>query len=460
MIKVSPDRPVPAAEDPASHANHNPAAIVHQNICETLEPCERHELLCRNVSISLYRETIELMALRGMVYHGRTVRFPPRGLIEFEMSAEKCDVIVMGCGGFGAAAMYHLARRGLKVMGIDRFHPPHDHGSSHGETRIIRKAYFEHPNYVPLLHRAWALWEELAEESKHRLIERRDLLMSGPPGSEVTEGARHSARLHNLPLQDLTWDEARKRFPMFNLPSDHTMTVESTAGFLRVEDCVGAHLDLAQASGAQLRCGETVQKISGTPGQLSVQTDRATYSAAAGVLTCGAWTGQLLPDYARLITVRRKTLFWYPIASAVWADPVAAPIFFLDLPEGQFYGLPSIDGRTIKTGEHTGGDTVADPSTLDRSILPADELPVDRFVSERLADIASKPCRSAVCMYSMSPDGHFLFDRHADLPLVVGAGFSGHGFKFASVLGEAAADLIQQGPTSLEIGFLSVSRFA
>ena len=376
------------------------------------------------------------------------------------MSTEKCDVIVMGCGGFGSAAMYHLARRGLKVIGIDRFHPPHDQGSSHGETRIIRKAYFEHPNYVPLLHRAWDLWEDLARESGDRLIERRDLMMSGPPGSEVTEGARQSARLHNLPLEDLTREEAFRRFPMFNLPPNHSVAVESTAGFLRVERCVSAHLDLAQACGAQLRCGETVQKISGGPGQLSVQTDRATYSAGAGVLTCGAWTSQLLPDYARLITVRRKTLFWYPIESAVWADPARAPIFFLDLPEGQFYGLPSIDGWTIKTGEHTGGDMVEDPSELERSILPTDELPVSRFVSERLADIESKPCHSAVCMYSMSPDGHFLFDQHADLPLVVGAGFSGHGFKFASVLGEAAADLIQRGRTSLDIDFLSINRFA
>jgi len=376
------------------------------------------------------------------------------------MSAEKCDVIVMGCGGFGSAAMYHLARRGLKVIGIDRFHPPHDHGSSHGETRIIRKAYFEHPNYVPLLHRAWDLWEDLAEESNLRLIERRDLLMSGPPGSEVTEGARQSARLHNLPLDNLTWEEARRRFPMFKLPSDHTVTVESTAGFLRVEDCVGASLDLAQAYGAQLRCGETVQKISGAPGQLSVLTDRATYSAAAGILTCGAWTSQLLPDYARLITVRRKTLFWYPIQAAVWADPAAAPMFFLDLPEGQFYGLPGIDGRTIKTGEHTGGEAVENPSALERSVFPADERPVSRFVSERLVDIESKSCRSAVCMYSMSPDGHFLFDQLSELPLVVGAGFSGHGFKFASVLGESAAELIQQGRTSLDIDFLSSNRFA
>jgi len=439
------------------------------------QPC--HNGVCHEVRVSVISESVagawhggdsggKMRSVNGD--HGRgggasgTVRPRAEPVDEglSEMSAEKFDVIVMGCGGFGSAAIYHLARGGLKVMGIDRFHPPHDLGSSHGETRIIRKAYFEHPNYVPLLHRAWDLWEALAEESNHKLIERRDLLMAGPPGSEVIEGARRSARLHNLPLEDLTRSEACKRFPMFNLPLDHEATVESTAGFLRVEDCVGAHLDLAQACGAQLRFGETVQTISGTPRQLSIQTDRATYSAAAGVLTCGAWTSQLLPDYARLITVRRKTLFWYPIQSAVWADRAGAPIYFLDLPEGQFYGLPSIDGRTIKTGEHTGGETVENPSALERSIFPEDERPVSRFVSERLVDIESKSCRSAVCMYSMSPDGHFLFDQLSDLPLVVGAGFSGHGFKFASVLGEAAAELIQQGRTSLDIDFLSMNRFA
>ncbi len=135
------------------------------------------------------------------------------------------DVIVIGCGGFGAAAMCHLAARGLDVIGIDRFHPPHDRGSSHGETRIIRKAYFEHPDYVPLLHRAWDLWEQLAEESQQTLIERRDLLMSGPPGSEITAGARRSAKLHGLQLEDLSFEEAQHRYPMFSVPDDHSSSL-------------------------------------------------------------------------------------------------------------------------------------------------------------------------------------------------------------------------------------------
>ena len=376
------------------------------------------------------------------------------------MSSENCDVIVIGCGGFGSAAMYHLSRRGLRVIGIDRFHPPHDLGSSHGETRIIRKVYFEHPDYVPLLHRGWDLWEELAQQSGQPLIERRDLLLSGPPNSEVLEGARLAAKLHNLPLEELSQADAMKRFPMFQIPANNQVIVESTAGILRVESCVKAHLELAQARGAQLRCGETVQKISGSPDGLVVQTDRATYSAGAGIMTCGAWTGQLLPDYGKLISVLRKTLFWHPIQSDVWADPRRAPIFFLDTPDGQFYGLPSVDGKTIKVAEHTGGETIADPSMFDRSHLEHDEASVSTFVSKRLAHVETRPCRAVACLYSMSPDGHFLFDRLTGMPLVVAGGFSGHGFKFASVLGKVAAELINHSTSSLNIDFLSVRRFA
>lgn len=356
--------------------------------------------------------------------------------------------------------MYHLSRRGFRVIGIDRFHPPHDLGSSHGETRIIRKAYFEHPNYVPLLHRAWDLWEELSNESGQPLLERRDLLMSGPPGSEVIKGARLAAKLHQLPLEEVSQDNARQRFSMLQIPADHEVVVESTAGILRVESCVTQHLKLAQANGAQLRCGETVRKISGSPTGVLVQTDRATYSAGAGVMTCGAWTGQLLPDYARLITVRRKKLFWHSIQSKVWADSKLAPIFFLDTPDGQFYGIPSVDGQTIKVAEHTGGETIVDPSCVDRNDLQLDEASVSRFVAQRLAYVESRPCRATVCLYSMSPDGHFLFDRLTDMPLVVAGGFSGHGFKFASVLGNAAAELIDHGKSSLDIDFLSAGRFA
>jgi sarcosine oxidase len=376
------------------------------------------------------------------------------------LNTETCDVIVIGCGGFGSSAMFHLAQRGLKVIGIDRFHPPHDRGSSHGETRIIRKAYFEHPSYVPLLHRAWELWEELSESVGERLIEQRDLLIAGPPGSEVIEGARLSARLYGLPMENLTATEAAIRYPAFCLPENYEVAIESTSGYLWAERCVAYHLSSAASLGAQLRNNETVLSVSSSGTGVRVQTDRGCYSAGAAVVTSGAWTGQLLSDYARHISVLRKTLCWFPVTSENWIRKDRGPLFFVDAPESQFYGIPSVDGQTIKVGMHTGGEVVPDPTTLSRHVTDDDERPISHFAGKYLEGIKPQASRSVICMYSMTPDGHFLLDRLPDSPIVVAAGFSGHGFKFTSVLGEVAADLVQQGKTGLDIGFLSANRLS
>jgi sarcosine oxidase len=374
------------------------------------------------------------------------------------LSTETCDVIVIGCGGFGSSAMFHLAQRGLKVIGIDRFHPPHDRGSSHGETRIIRKAYFEHPSYVPLLHRAWELWEELSERVGERLIEQRDLLIAGPPDSEVIEGARLSARLYELPMESLTAAEAAIRYPAFRLPEDYAVAIESTSGYLWAERCVASHLSSAALFGARLRHDETVLSVSSSGAGVRVQTDRGCYSAGAAVVTSGAWTGQLLSDYARHISVLRKTLCWFPVTSENWIRKDRAPLFFVDAPESQFYGIPSVDGATVKVGMHTGGEVIPDPSTLSRQVTDEDERPISQFAGKYLGGIKPQASRSVICMYSMTPDGHFLLDRLPELPIVVAAGFSGHGFKFTSVLGEVAADLVERGQTGLDIGFLSAGR--
>lgn len=378
--------------------------------------------------------------------------------MEQSLSTETSDVIVIGCGGFGSSAMFHLAQRGLKVIGIDRFHPPHDRGSSHGETRIIRKAYFEHPSYVPLLHRAWELWEELSASVGERLIEQRDLLMAGPPGSEVIEGARLSARLYGLPMENLTAAEAAIRYPAFRLPDNYAIAIESTSGYLWSERCVASHLNSAASMGSQLRSDETVLSVSSSGTGVQVQTDRGCYSAGAAVVTSGAWTGQLLSDYARHISVLRKTLCWFPVTSENWIRKDRAPLFFVDAPESQFYGIPSVDGETIKVGMHTGGEVVSDPSALSRHVTDVDERPILHFAGKYLDGIRPQASRSVICMYSMTPDGHFLLDRLPEMPIVVAAGFSGHGFKFTSVLGEIAADLVLQGKTGLDIGFLSANR--
>ena len=372
------------------------------------------------------------------------------------------DVIVIGCGGFGAACLAELSGRGLRVLGLDHFAPPHDRGSSHGETRIIRKAYFEHPDYVPLLHRAWDLWADLSERSGGGLLNRCDLVMTGAADSEVVRGARESAAQHGLAVENLTAAEGRARYPVLAIPESHDVVVERTAGWLAVERCVAAHLQQAKNLGAELQTGVHVTGVRGAGTGVEVDSSVGRFSAGAAIVNCGPWTGSLLPDYGRLITVLRKTLFWYAAVddACVGSAEVCRdfPMFLMDLPAGQFYGVPSANPWGMKVGEHSGGELVSDPGQVRRELTAADAVAVDGFVGRHLRGLQAGAVRGAVCQYSMSPDGHFLVDRHAEWPVVVNAGFSGHGFKFTPVIAEAAADLVERGRTGLPIDFLSRRR--
>ncbi len=369
------------------------------------------------------------------------------------------DVIVIGCGGMGSATLLELAQRGLRVLGIDRHRPPHRLGSSHGETRIIRKAYFEHPDYVPLLHRAWDKWVTTEAACGQRLLERRDLVMTGPGDSEVIVGARESARVHGLAIENLKPAEAQQRYPVLRVPDEHSVTVEHTAGFLWVERCVEQNLKLAVQQGATLNVDEAVLEFTGTATSVEIRTNRGVYSAGAAVVTSGPWTHSLLPDYKSLIAIRRKTLFWFPSTTGHWKNTEQAPIFLMDTESGQFYGLPEVADGLVKMGEHTSGEWVSGPENVDRKVSDEDLRPVQSFLRSYLNFVADEPMNSAVCLYSMTTDGHFLLDRHEDLPIVVAAGFSGHGFKFAPVIAEACSDLAIAGRTALPVGFLSKKRF-
>lgn len=380
------------------------------------------------------------------------------------------DILVIGCGGFGSAALAHLAARGLRVAGLDQFQPPHNRGSSHGESRVIRQAYFEHPDYVPLLQRAYTLWDELSERTarlrapaERELFVRCGLLLAGPAEGPVIAGARESARRHALTLEAPQHSEVAQRFPGLNVPAELDIVFEPDAGFLHAERCVTAHLAEAVRCGATLLQEQRVLQLQCSPSAVTVVTPSGRWSAAAAVVTAGAWTGQLLPDYARHIQVQRKLLFWHPTTQPVWNDLRKSPVHLMELPDPagvvrQFYGFPSLDGQTVKLAEHTGGEPVADPTSVSRVVDDSAGAGVQWYAEHCLRGVAAAPVRSSVCMYSMSPDGHFLVDRLTDQPVVVAAGFSGHGFKFTSVLGAAVADLIELGQTSLPIGFLSASR--
>ncbi|MCA9075372.1 MAG: N-methyl-L-tryptophan oxidase [Planctomycetaceae bacterium] len=366
------------------------------------------------------------------------------------------DAIVLGLGGFGSSTLCHLAQRELNVLGIDQFGIAHDRGSSHGETRIIRKAYFEHPDYVPLLLRAYELWSELESQTGQSLYEECGLFLAGPPEGEVISGARESANKYDVPVDDVSLDEARERFPLFNFEESDAVVFEPEAGYLRVESCVSALVNQAVAAGASVVTDQPVVSWSADPGTVRVITDKETYQATRLVIAAGAWSGQVLNELSLPLTVLRKLLFWHGVSSPVWSEATA---FFFERPQGCFYGFPSIVGQTVKLAEHTGGLTVEDPLALDRECYPFDSEPVSEFVRRTMKSVSPHAARHAVCMYTMTPDGHFIVDRHPKHEnVILAAGFSGHGFKFTSVIGEVLADLACEGSTSLPIEFLRIDR--
>jgi len=382
------------------------------------------------------------------------------------------DAVVLGCGGVGSAALMHLARRGVRVFGLDRFPPAHARGSSHGRTRMIRQAYFEHPDYVPLVLRAYELWADLEAATGRKLYEETGLLEIGPPaerGGVVVPGVLASAELHGLAVDRLTAAQCARRFPGFRVPEEMVGVFERKAGFLHVEACVRTHLDEAVRHGAELRTEEAVRSWHvepsvGVGSHVVVETDRGRYEAARLVITAGAWAGELLRDLGIPLEVRRKPQYWFRPSNDAYNLEQGAPAFlyetFVDAKVAVcFYGFPVIGPEGLKCAEHSGGRVLTNPLENPTEIDETDLARVRTFLAEHLPGITPELNDHAPCMYTMSPDENFLVDRHPQHPEVVfAAGLSGHGFKFTSVLGEALADLALEKTSRLPIEFLKLQR--
>lgn len=373
--------------------------------------------------------------------------------------SRSADVIIIGLGAMGAAAARALSRRGLRVIGLDRFAPPHALGSSHGDSRIIREAYFEHPSYVPFVQRAYLLWEEIERESGRELLSRTGGLMIGPRDSALVSGALLSATTHALPHELLDAAEIARRVPAFRPRPDWVGVWEPNDGVLRPEAGIAAMLATAARHGARLHNDEPVTAWRARGSGVEVTTARDTYRAAAVVLAAGAWMPGLLP--ALPLTVARQLLFWFePVGARNAHDPGYCPISIWEHDDARFfYSFPRSE-KGVKVAIH-GRGAAADPDRLDRTVRPQEIAEVRALVQQYMPFASGPLTASAACMYTNTPDGHFVLDRHPEhaQALIVSA-CSGHGFKFAPAVGEAIADLLVEGCTRHDLSRFGARRWS
>lgn len=376
------------------------------------------------------------------------------------MQEERATVIVIGLGIMGSATAWALARRGVRVVGLEQFAPFHALGSSHGKTRIIREAYFESPEYVPLVQRAYELWDELGERTGRRVLRVTGGVSIGRPDSPFIVGARESAQRHGLAHELLDAQEARKRFPVLALPDDLVALVEGRAGILFAEECWRAFCEDAVRHGAELRFGVRVQRFAPDGEGMTVETESGRLRADRVVVTAGPWSARLLAELGLPLEVRRVLVVHVQPDDPTRFEPEVLPIFIMDVPEGEYYGFPFLPDQGVKFGRHDDGESCT-PESVRRTVTDEEVRWMTGVIDRYLPGAAREVLMAVTCLYTMTPDGHFVIDRHPELPQVVfAAGFSGHGFKFASVIGEALADLALEGTSRLPIGFLSVRRLA
>jgi sarcosine oxidase len=358
------------------------------------------------------------------------------------------DVVVCGLGVMGSAALRELSRRGLRVLGIDRFTPGHDRGSSHGATRVIRLDYFEHPSYVPLLRRAYELWHELEQASGQKLIHITGIVEIGAPDGTLITGVLASIRQHSLPHELLCAEDLMRRFPGFHLPSHYH-----------------AMLALAKDAGAEIRSGETIRAIEPNSAGVRIVTDHARIDAGSAVITVGPWIKSLiksiLPELQAPLRVTRQVMAWFSPRQPALFQAEHFPVFLMESHHGMHYGFPLDGDGLVKVAKHHHDDETVDPDGYDCTVSTADENLIRSALADHLPDANGARVKATTCLYTVTPDGDFIVDSLPGYPhVVVASPCSGHGFKFAPVIGEILADLVTRCEPRHEISRFSLKRFA
>ena len=386
------------------------------------------------------------------------------------------DVLVIGLGAVGSAALYQTAKRKARVIGIDRFAPPHDQGSSHGDTRITRQAIGEGREFVPLVLRSNEIWEELEAATGRNLMTRCGCLVLASPkmpgqhhgSSSFLQDTIDAARQFRIEHETLSTAEIRRRFSQFHV-RDEAGYFEPGAGFLRPEACIQTQLELARKSSARICFNETVTRIaaSANNGAVEVQTDRATYSAAHLIVAAGAWIPKLLPESSsRLFRVYRQTLSWFALAAnADLYTPKRFPVFIWitgNQPRDMMYGFPAVEGRgggvKIATEQY---EATVDPDAVPRDVADSEIAGLyAEYVAPRFSDVSGRCLRRTTCLYTVTPDAKFIVDT---FPAMDNAWFasacSGHGFKHSTAIGEALVRRISGEPPLVDLSMFRLGRF-
>jgi sarcosine oxidase len=371
------------------------------------------------------------------------------------------DAIVVGVGAMGSAALSQLARRGQAVLGIERFDLGHTMGSSHGLNRIIRLAYFEHPTYVPLLRRAYELWRETEQLAHEQLLFVTGGLDAGRPEGRVVKGALRACNEHALSHEFLTSSEVTRRFPGYSLPAEYMAVYQPDAGFIASERAIMVHTALAISAGAEIHAREKVIAVEPRNGRVAVITDLARYEAGQVIVSAGAWVSDLIPDLADKAIPERQVLGWFQPKRPDLFAPAIFPVSNLLSDIGHFYQFPSWGLPGFKIGLYNHLRERGHADSLSREATPADEHVLRRAIRSFFPDADGPTLKLAVCLFTNTPDEHFVLDRLPGHPeVVVTSPCSGHGFKFASVIGEILADLIITGSTRMDLSLFRYERLA
>jgi len=373
----------------------------------------------------------------------------------------KYDVAVVGLGAMGSATTYALAQRGVRVIGIDRFEPPHDRGSSHGESRVIRMAYFEDPAYVPLLQLAFEDWRRLESYTGKRVLTITGVVEAGYKGAPLVEGSVRSAIQHNLPYEVLRASEVNLRFPAFSLPADWDCVFQPDGGVLRPETAIQLFLSAARGLGALFRLNAVVRTVQPVADHVEVQLESGEIIEAGSVVLCaGPWISELIPELRGHLFLTRQPLVWFRPSDQERVRADRMPVFFLQTKDDLVYGFPDLFGTGVKVASHLSGGDLPGPGAP-RSDASDEEKAYLGTVLKRYVPAADgDPYRTTTCIYTRAPDGHFVLGLHPRHPqIVIASPCSGHGFKFASVFGEVLADLATKQTTDKPIDLFRPGRF-